>query len=86
MNDRVPVLRGRWLTESYADGRQGGSGVAAVDDRAVAVAVDVPRLVVPSTDLVPRRHHEALEIAAPLLDPPPVFTEVVEHDLEHVHR
>ncbi len=35
---------------------------------------------------VPRRHHEALEIAAPLLDPPLVFTEVVEHDLEHVHR
>jgi hypothetical protein len=48
--------------------------------------LDVPRLVVPSTDLVPRRHHEALKIAAPLLDPPPVLTEVVEHDLEHMHR
>ncbi len=52
--DPLPVLRGRRLAESHADGRQRGFGVAAVNSRSVAVAVDIPWLVVPSTDLVPQ--------------------------------
>lgn len=84
--DRLPVLRGRALAESVANDCHGGFGVAAVEDRSWSVAVDVPRLVVPSEDLIPGRHDEPLKVAASVLDAPAVLAEVVEHDLEHVHR